>query len=121
MKHLNYFWKFLDFLTLSAPQDVCNVALSLCRRVPQDVCNVITPKSKFPFLLDISHNISHFTHLLLISVVLEKKFSLLLKNKQTKFGSINLKSFGHSQEVWRSACSNNNKSLDPEKVKIALY
>ena len=35
-------------LTLSAPQDVSNVTLSLWRKVPQDVSNVIT-KSKFPF------------------------------------------------------------------------
>ena len=36
-------------LTLSAPQDVCNVTLSLWQKVPQDVYNVITKKSKFTF------------------------------------------------------------------------
>ena len=37
------------YLTLSEPQDVCNVTLSLWQKAPQNFCNVITRKSKFPF------------------------------------------------------------------------
>ena len=33
-------------LTLSAPQDVCNVTLSLWRKAPHGVCNVETKQKK---------------------------------------------------------------------------
>ena len=45
----------LDFitLTLSAPQEICNVTLFLWRKVPQDVCNITTKI----FFLDIQQKI----------------------------------------------------------------
>ena len=46
-------------LTLSAPQDICNVTLSLWRKAPQDVCNVKRKKSTFPFFA--RHFLQYFT------------------------------------------------------------
>ena len=53
-------------LTLSPPQDVYNVTLSLWQKAPQDVCNVITKKSKFPFFA--KHFSQYFTFYLLFDL-----------------------------------------------------
>ena len=49
------------------------------------------------------------------------KNSVFLPKKQNQIQLYNLKSFGHSQEAWRSAGSNNNKPLGAERVNIDLF
>ena len=66
-------------LTLSPPQDVCNVTLSLWQKAPQDVCNVITKTSKFLFF---AKHFSHFTYFLTYFHGSRSKVTLLTIKKK---------------------------------------